>query len=152
MSTINFFGPIASLAVCFVAGPLADKYKIYKLMFVLFVFLTLGGALFLIDMKVNYQKKIGLAWWIGYYNTQFLFPTGFLLANTLLAKVCNPKTRGTMFAFAGLLGSVAIALLNMLSAKTFAGNNMLIFVLAFGNFLIVLVLILVLGISGRLKL
>ena len=62
-----------SLVLCFVLGPMADKFKLYKMMIILYSFVVIGGGLFLADIYLNYQKKIGLMFWIGLVMVQCIY-------------------------------------------------------------------------------
>ena len=120
-------------------------------MLVSYVLIVISGCFIVFDMLVHYQTKIGIMFWIGFVLVQCFFPLSFILGNTMLAKVCNSKTRGTMFGFSGVLGSITVALVNAIADAFFKNNNILIFEIAFGNFLVLIIFILVLGLMGKLN-
>ena len=103
------------------------------------------------DMFINYQTKIGPLFWMGYVISTCFFPLTFVFSNTLLAKICNSKTRGTMFAFSGVMGSIAIAVLNAISAEIFKDNNKIVFEIAFGNYVLLSIIIVILALKGKLN-
>ena len=90
-------------------------------------------------------------YWIGLVLASCFFPLTFVLGNTLLAKVCNHETRGTMFGVSGVLGSLSIAILNAIGAEFFKENNNIIFEIAYGNYLVVMVLIIIWAMMGKLN-
>jgi len=52
----------------------------------------------------------GVTWlfMVSYVVSYALNPSSFLLAIAMLAKICQPKTRGTFFAMSNLIGSLFI--------------------------------------------
>ena len=89
--------------------------------------------------------------WIGYIIINCFYNSTFLLGFTLLAKICNSKTRGTMFGFQGLLGSCGIAVLNAISERTFKSNNMVVFELGCGCYIFLFTVIIIFWLMGKLN-
>ena len=99
------------MALSLVVGPLADKYKIYKMILILIVLLNISGALILIDMYHFKGQDVSWMYYAGYTAGACLYQITDMLSVTLLAKICKPETRGSMFGFNAMFGSVTIAIL-----------------------------------------
>ena len=74
-----------------------------------------------------------------------------MLSVTLLAKVCSPETRGSMFGFNAMFGSVIIAILQAVASFTFKKSNELLFIIGFGSYGILGIVIILLAMSNKLK-
>ena len=69
-----------------------------------------GGIMIILDMYNLKGLNISWLFYYGYLITISIYPLSMLLSITLLSKIVNPKTRGTMFAFNGLAGSCFVAI------------------------------------------
>ena len=111
LSELNLAANISSMILSLIIGPLADRFKIYKMMLVLIVILSLSGAAILVDMYHFKGQDIGWLYYSGYTAGACFYQLTDMLSVTLLAKVCSPETRGSMFGFNAMFGSVIIAIL-----------------------------------------
>ena len=121
IGTLNLVANIASMLTCMVLGPLADRCKIFKLMLVVNLLVILGTAGMIYDILAN--VGIGKLFYSGYFVCTWFCGSQFLLSNTLLAKTCNPLTRGTIYGFNSCLGSIFIASINAVGAYFFKVDN-----------------------------
>lgn len=87
---------------------MSDKTLIYKLMTVCNIAVLIGGGLMVYDIVV--QDEITWLYWVGFVVSNGCTKGTYMLSISLLAKVCPPELRGTMFSLAGLCGSIAIFL------------------------------------------
>lgn len=121
IGTLNLVANIVSMLTCMVLGPLADRCKIFKLMLMVNFLAILGTAGMIYDILAN--AGIGKLFYSGYFVCTWFCGAQFLLSNTLLAKTCNPLTRGTIYGFNSCLGSIFIASINAVGAYFFKVNN-----------------------------
>ena len=73
-----------------------------------------------------------------------------LYGMALLAKICNDKTRGSMFGLVAFLGSVGIVFLQAIGGNIFEKFNLGPFVFAYSLYVIGLVIIQCLAFGGKL--
>ena len=82
-------------------------------------------------------------YYIGYEITAIMFPVSMLMALILLSKIVNPITRGTMFGFNSFLGSVFVTLMQLVGSITFKQNQMILFAIPYGLYLILCIVIII---------
>jgi len=126
IGTLNLVANIISMLTCMVLGPLADRWKIFKLMLAVNLLVILGTAGMIYDIlsnNYNHTPGIGKLFFSGYFVCTWFCGSQFLLSNTLLAKTCNPLTRGTIYGFNSCFGSIFIASINAVGAYFFKVDN-----------------------------
>ena len=94
-----------------VIGIISDRVQIYKILLIVNFFILGAGALLLSDMYINNGMEISNLYYFGFTITKSIFPVEYLLAMTIMSKRVSIKTRGTMFAFCGFLGTLGVTLM-----------------------------------------
>ena len=98
------------------------------------------------------QDKITWLYYFGWVLAMGCVKGTFMLSISLLAKICPPELRGTMFSLAGLLGSVCIFAFTGVASYLYTKVTILSpYYFAFTFILIVGIYTLVLGVSGKMK-
>jgi len=64
-----------------------------------------------IDLSRSGSSDISLLFDIGYSAAIGTHTATYMLCVTMLSKICNKHTRGTMFSYNGLVGSSAVLIL-----------------------------------------
>ena len=70
--------------------PLADKFKISKMIFVLNVLVMIALVLVMYDIMITDNDKVTYFFYVGYVVATSLSQITFMLGRTMLAKICNP--------------------------------------------------------------
>ena len=75
-----------------------------------------------------------------------------MLTTILLSKICTPELRGTMFAINGMWGSISIAAFQGIGGYLYDNVSILgPYLFGFAMILILTIVTLILGLSGKMK-
>ena len=122
MSNLYLCANILTCVCVLPVGPLSDKFQIHKIMTLVNIVVLLSFMPAWFDLnKFDQDETHSLGW---YFDVGFVLILGvpvcsFMLSITMIAKLCNEKTRGTMFTLNGLCGSVSILLFQWTSGYFF---------------------------------
>ena len=76
----------------------------------------------------------------------------FMLSISLVSKICAPELRGTMFSISGMFGSIGIAIFSGVGGYLYDNVSILgPYYFSFGTVLLLFVVTLALGLSGKMK-
>ena len=141
-----------SAAVCLVAGALSDNIKSYKLLLGNNLIVTALDILMVWNISTVDLKDLDLLFDVALTVTLGVHVASFMLSVTILAKLTNERTRGSMFAFNAVLGSAGILILQYFGGILYSGGSksapFLITTVSFGVCLLANIFF---GLSGKLK-
>ena len=149
LSWANLLSNILGVFFSFGIGILSDKVAIYKLLTVVNAIILSTWYLMWLDISKN---TIGNNYLIGYIVSNSTLHVSAVLGNTLLGKICNETTRGTMFGFNGLFGSIGICLLQGTGGKLYNNlSKMGPIDIGFGCYVVTFLVTIVFGLTGKIK-
>ena len=104
---LSLIGNLTSLLVVMTTGYLSTRVAIWKLL----TFTNLLGmcafSMIVFDIEVYQGDKITHVYDLGVIlSSCSMFPSE-ILCFTMMAKLCSQETRGTMFFFGGMIGSLS---------------------------------------------
>ncbi len=75
-----------------------------------------------------------------------------MLSNTILAKICNQNTRGTMFGFNSVFGSIGILILEGIGGHLYENvSRQGPFLFGYFSYVVFTIVTFCLGIAGKLR-
>lgn len=155
MSNLYLLANILTFVCVLTVGPLSDKFKMHKMMTLVNIVVIISFLPAWYDLnKFDKDDTHCLGW---YFDVGFVLIMGvpvcsFMLSITMIAKLCNEKTRGTMFTFNGLCGSISILLFQWMSGYLFDNVSIQIpFLIGFGSQVVYAILCLLFGSMGKLN-
>ena len=80
-------------------------------------------SMILIDMNYTNETYLSQFFNIGFSCAMGLQTLSYMLSITLLSKICNENTRGTMFSLNGFVGSIAIIGYQALGGQLYSNVN-----------------------------
>ena len=151
LSVLNLIANLSSFGMTLGFGYVADRVALWKLITVV-NFMVMGLYAIMIGDIVRYKgTDISEGFTIGYCGALCVYHTSFMLALTWLSKILNEHTRGTIFNVNGFIGSTGILIFQAVGGKAYAVNKVWPFMISFILYAIVSILILVLGITKKLR-
>lgn len=127
-------------------GWLSDRVQAYKLNIVI-NFIILGFEYLLIQDMLNNDEE----WFTIWFDISFVIVLGihvcvFMLCITMISKLCNETTRGTIFNVNGMIGSIFILVIQGLGGHLYQTYSKTFpFVFSFVAFLIFNILSILFG-------
>jgi len=104
------------------------------------------------DMWSNHFEKITVQYDIGFMGLAGLITGVTIIVLTMTSKLCEPNTRGTIFFFGGLMGSLGILLEQGLGGYMYSNVSKVgPFIIGYVGFILFALLTMGLGITGKLK-
>lgn len=123
LSVIFLVSNVMSAVVCLGVGPCSDKFKSYKLLFITTTLLGIFSAIMVVNINMVALSELGLLFDISLTMCLGLNVVMFMLAGTILAKLTNERTRGSMFAFNAVIGSIGILILQYFGGMLYSGGQ-----------------------------
>ena len=152
LADLQLFSNILSTCSAMIFGLLADKIQIHKLVNIINVILLTFGCLMVYDMRQHDEEWFGTLFDISFVIISGIKTCLFMLGTTIISKVCDKTTRGTIFTFYGMIGSTGILIVQGLGGtgynswtKTFPFDMSLSVILFFA------ILNAILGCIGKMK-
>ena len=99
---------LIAIVVIFVSGYLCDHFKVNMLLIISTILCTLSFAIFLYDIWQGKGQKITILYFIGQVGCFIFVNANYVIQYYIMSKLCNIRTRATMFFFGGVIGSLAI--------------------------------------------
>lgn len=135
-------------------GPMSDTFPIHKIMtFVNILVLASFLPAWLDISQFDQDATHHLGWYfdIGFILTMAFSVCSFMLSLTMIAKLCNEKTRGTMFCLNALVGSLAILVFQWASGYLYDNvSHQIPFLIGFASFVVFTISCIVLGLMGKI--
>jgi MFS family permease len=113
LSLLFLVSNMLSVITGLIFGYLSDKIKIYKLIQIVnFILMASLSMLIQQILSCDENLKLGLFFDLNYILVFGVHTCSYMLGVSYLAKICGEQTRGTMFGFNGIIGSIGVSVMN----------------------------------------
>ena len=119
VSMLNFYPNVISLFLFVITGYLCDKLKIWKILLFVNFFCIIFQVLLIYDMFHN-KCEIGFLFDFSFIAIESVYACGYMASIALLIKLVNKRTRGSILALNGFVGSVFMSINNGISGYLYS--------------------------------
>ena len=99
------------LVISLLFGWISDRVKIYKTILLTNIGILASGFMMLYAIYSGQGKALSILFYLGFVLTMVIRCLQFMTAVNLISRITSDQTRGTMFAFNGIMASIGITVL-----------------------------------------
>lgn len=97
------------------------------------------------------NKDLSMIYEVGFVIAMFLHSINFMISVIYLSKLCNKKTRGTVFSIFGMIGSLGVLVILKVGGKLYTNESKIWPpIIALGAQVLATLMTFIFGIAGKL--
>lgn len=111
------------MVICLSVGYVCDRFKIWMVWTLINILTGAGIFLMLSDMWHFSSQNLSIWYQGGFVMSMFLHSLSYMITLVYLSKLCNKKTRGTVFSIFGLIGSLGVLVISKVGGNLYTNHS-----------------------------